>query len=66
MRKGPAILVFLSVLVIGGLIVLAQSQKKDCKGRFRWDVKTLTDTFGLDLLNSPVKESAISKIGTGP
>jgi hypothetical protein len=39
-----------------------QSKEKECNGFFRWDVKTLTDSGGMDLLSESPADSAISQL----
>ena len=39
-----------------------QAQEKECRGNFRWDVKTLTDDKGIDLLSLIPSDSTISQI----
>jgi hypothetical protein len=40
----------------------SQSKVKECNGFFRWDVKTLTDKGGLDLLSETPLDSTISEL----
>ena len=39
-----------------------QAQEKECRGKFRWDVKTLTDDKGIDLLSLIPSDSTISQL----
>jgi hypothetical protein len=40
--------------------LFAQEVNKECKGRFRWNVKTLTDSAGISLLSESPYDSSIS------
>ena len=58
-----------AVLLISGLLVsvicFPQRSVKDCKGFFRWDVKTLTDDAGPGLLSSVIHDSALTELVSG-
>ncbi len=53
-------------LVVLGLMlsisVSSQESGTDCKGFFRWDVKTLTDRGGVDLLSAKISDSTLSQM----
>ena len=54
---------FLITLLLGfGSTGCSQEQSKECKGFFRWDVKTLTDKQGIDLLSEVPADSTISQL----
>ena len=62
-------LVKIRVLILGFSLTFlfattgcAQGKDKECNGFFRWDVKTLTDSNGMDLLPKPPTDSTISQL----
>jgi hypothetical protein len=55
-----ALLVIFEMLF--SLVVYAQGDGMNCKGIFRWDVKTLTDPGGIELLSANPSDSMVSQL----
>ena len=58
MNRG--IVIFIGLLLTGS--VFSQEGGKNCKGIFRWEVKTLTDIGGQELLSAGISDSALSQL----
>jgi hypothetical protein len=59
----PFLLVLFITFFPGSLLKgYTQEETKECDGFFRWDVKTLTDNNGIDLLSRSPLDSTISQL----
>jgi hypothetical protein len=60
-EKRVNLLVYFMSIVLT-LTSCGQEAKKECKGRFRWDVKTMTDSKGIKLFSEVPFDSTISQL----
>ncbi len=54
--------IFTVLLLLTAISASSQEHDNECKGLFRWDVKTLTDQGGIGLLSARIYDSTLSQL----